>query len=244
MADTNKMAEPLLGILRRFLPLAILVIGLGVVLAFDLHRFLSFSALQEHREELQRLVTDYGIIAGLAFLAVYATVVAFSVPGGAILTITGGFLFGTWLGSLYVLFGATIGATAVFLAARTALGDMLRQKAGSAIKRMEAGFQENALNYMLVLRLVPLFPFWLVNLVPAFLGVPLRIYVIGTFFGIIPGTVVYASVGNGLGAIFAAGQTPDLGIIFKPEILGPILGLAVLAVIPVLYKRLKQRLGK
>ena len=228
---------------RRFLPLAVLAVGLGLALAFDLQRFLSLSALQEHSAELHGLVADYGLVAGLAFVAIYAVVVAFSIPGGAVLTIAGGFLFGIWLGSLYVLFGATIGATAVFLAARTALGDVLRRKAGSAVKRMEQGFRENAMSYMLVLRLVPLFPFWLVNLVPAFLGVPLRVYVIGTFFGIIPGTVVYASVGNGLGAVFAAGQTPDLGIIFKPEILGPIVGLAVLACIPIVYKRIKARRG-
>ncbi len=106
---------------------------------------------------------------------------------------------------------------------------------------MEAGFNENALSYMFVLRLVPLFPFWLVNLVPAFLGVRLQTYAIGTFFGIMPGSLVYASVGNGLGAVFEQGGTPDLGIIFTPEILGPILGLAALSLIPVIYKRIKSR---
>jgi uncharacterized membrane protein YdjX (TVP38/TMEM64 family) len=106
---------------------------------------------------------------------------------------------------------------------------------------MEAGFRENAMSYLLVLRLVPLFPFWLVNLVPAFLGVPLRTYVIGTFFGIMPGTFVYASVGSGLGAILEAGESPDLGIIFKAEILIPLLGLALLALIPVIYKRIKTK---
>jgi uncharacterized membrane protein YdjX (TVP38/TMEM64 family) len=116
----------------------------------------------------------------------------------------------------------------------------LRAKAGPAMRRMEDGFRENALSYLLVLRLVPLFPFWLVNLVPAFLGVPLRTFVIGTFVGIIPGSVVYCLVGSGLGSVFDAGETPDLGIIFEPEILAPIIGLAVLSVIPVVYKHLKR----
>ena len=121
---------------------------------------------------------------------------------------------------------------------------LVAAKAGPALQRMEAGFRENALNYLLVLRLIPLFPFWLVNLVPAFLGVSLRHYVIGTFIGIIPGTFVYASLGNGLGAILDAGGAPDLKIIFSPEILIPIVGMAVLALLPVVYKRWKARQAK
>jgi uncharacterized membrane protein YdjX (TVP38/TMEM64 family) len=135
--------------------------------------------------------------------------------------------------------GATIGATAVFLAARYAFADLLRGKAAPWLKKMEAGFRENAMSYMLVLRLVPIFPFWLVNLVPAFLGVPLRIYVIGTAIGIIPGVIVYTLVGDGLGALFEAGEDLDLRIIFQPRILAPILGLAVLAVMPIICKRWK-----
>jgi uncharacterized membrane protein YdjX (TVP38/TMEM64 family) len=157
--------------------------------------------------------------------------------GGA--AVHGGLLFGTIAATIYVVIGATVGATGLFLAARTALGEPLRARAGPAVKRMEKGFQENALSYLLVLRLVPLFPFFVVNLVPAFLGVPLRTYVIGTVLGIIPGSFVYASVGNGLGAIFDAGQTPDLKIIFQPDILIPIIGLAILSLIPIAYKKFK-----
>ena len=157
------------------------------------------------------------------------------------LTITGGFLFGVWLGGLLTLFGATAGAVAVFLAARTAFGGVLRRKAGPAIQRMEAGFRDNALSYLLILRLIPIFPFWLVNIVPAFLGIPLSVYLIGTFFGIIPGVLVYASVGNGLGELLEAGRKPELDIIFQPAILLPLLGLALLALLPVLYKRYRDR---
>ena len=174
-------------------------------------------------------------------MLVYAAVVALSVPGGAILTIAGGFLFGIVPGALYVLVGATAGATIVFLIARTALGDALRARAGPRIRRMEEGFRRDALSYLLVLRLIPLFPFWLVNIVPAFLGVPLSTYVLGTFVGIIPGSLVFASVGNGLGAVFDAGGTPDLGVIFEPAVLLPIVGLAVLALLPVAYRKLRPR---
>jgi len=223
----------------RMIPLAILIAALIAFFAFELDEYVKFSALKEHREFLVDFVARYGIWAGLLFISLYAASTAVSLPGGAILTIAGGFLFGTVVGTVYVVIGATIGATGLFLAARTALGEPLRARAGPSVKRMEKGFQDNALSYLLVLRLVPLFPFWLVNLVPAFLGVPLRTYVIGTAIGIIPGSFVYASVGNGLGAVFDAGKTPDLLIIFQPDILIPIIGLAVLSLIPIIYKKFK-----
>lgn len=224
------------GLMRRVVPLIILGAGLAAFFALGFGHYLSFEALSTHRGDLLAFVADFGMGAVLVFMMCYAAAIAFSVPGGAVMTMTAGFLFGTVLGTVYVVIAATIGSTALFLAARTALGDSLRRRAGPAMKRMETGFQENALNYLLFLRLIPAFPFWLVNLVPAFLGVPLRTYVIGTFFGIIPGTFVFASVGAGLGAVFASGATPDFGILFTPAVLIPIAGLAVLALLPVLGK--------
>ncbi|MEP4380101.1 MAG: VTT domain-containing protein [Alphaproteobacteria bacterium] len=231
-------------LVRRILPIAVLIAGFVAFFALDLDRFVSLQALKENRETLRMLVSENGIVAIVAFAAIYAAVIAFSLPGGAIMTLTGGFLFGAFGGGLIVVVAATLGATALFLIARTALGDVLRAKAGPFVSKMEGGFRENALSYLLVLRLIPLFPFWLVNLVPAFLGVSTTTYVIGTFVGIIPGTFVYASVGNGLGALIDAGQDPDLGIIFRPEILGPLIGLAVLALLPVIYKRVQARKNK
>jgi uncharacterized membrane protein YdjX (TVP38/TMEM64 family) len=226
---------------KRFAPLALLVLAIVLVFAFDLDRFVSFQSLSENREMLLGFVERNAFLAPLLFVLVYAGVVALSIPGGAVLTIAGGFLFGTWFGTILVLIGATLGATLVFLIARTALGDALRDKAGPRIKKMEQGFREDAFNYLLVLRLIPIFPFWLVNIVPAFLGVPLTTYIAATFLGIIPGSFVYASVGNGLGAVFDAGGTPDLGIIFRAEIILPIVGLALLAALPVAYRRFKGR---
>ena len=243
MTDPSSESAKKGGSIGRFVPILILVAGLAAFFLLGWHKYVSFDVLKENRANLLELVAQYGILAGLGFMAVYALVAAFSIPGGAILTITAGFLFGPFIGTCYVVVGATLGACALFLAARYAFADLLRAKAGAAIQKMEAGFKENALNYLLVLRLVPLFPFFVVNLVPAFLGVPLRVYVIGTFIGIIPGTFVYSLVGNGLGAIFDRGEVPDLGTIFQPQFLAPILGLAVLAVIPVIYKKLKARKG-
>ena len=221
----------------RLVPLGLIVAAFAAFFALDLDRFVSFAALGEHRDSLSAFVAANEVLAAALFVLVYAVAIAVSLPGGAVLTIAGGFLFGTVLGTLLVIVAATLGATALFLAARTAIGDPLRARAGPALKRMEEGFRENALSYLLFLRLIPVFPFWLVNLVPAFLGVPLGTYVLGTFVGIIPGSFVYASVGNGVGALFDAGETPDLGIIFSSEILIPIVGLAVLALLPIAYKR-------
>ena len=225
----------------RVLPAIVIVGGLLLALSQGWHHYLSFDALRDNREWLLSQVENQKLLTALAFIGLYTVVAAFSIPGGSALTIGGGFLFGTVFGSFYVLVGATLGATALFLAARTALGDILRAKAGPALQKMEAGFKENELNYLLVLRLIPIFPFWLVNLVPAFLGVSLRNYMIGTFFGIIPGTVVFASIGNGLGAIFDAGETPDLSVITKPQIILPIVGLIALSLVPVIYKKMKAR---
>ena len=228
--------------LKRVLPLAVLASGLAIFFVFDLGQFVTFDALREHRDTLQMFVAEHGVLAALGFGLFYAVVVAFSLPGGLVMTLTAGFLFGTVGGGLIVVVGATVGATVLFLAARFALGDLLHTKAGPFLSKMEAGFRENALSYLLVLRLIPLFPFWLVNLVPAFLGVSTFTYVIGTFFGIIPGTFVFASVGNGLGAVLDAGEDPDAAaIIFQPAVLGPLVALAVLSLLPVVYKKYQAR---
>ena len=181
------------------------------------------------------------MLAALVFFVVYTLAIALSVPGGAVLTIAGGFMFGSLLASALVVVAATLGATLVFLIAKTALGDPLRARAGPFLKRMEAGFQEDALNYLLVLRLIPLFPFWIVNLVPAFLGVPLGTYVLGTFVGIIPGSFVFASVGAGIGSVLDSGKEFSPASVLTPQILIALIGLAVLALLPVVYKKLKAR---
>jgi len=225
----------------RVVPLVLLAVGLAAFFVFDLNQYVSLDALKTHRETLQSWVVNYGVLTAAIFMLVYALAVAFSVPGAVFITIAGGFMFGPYLGTVYVVVGATIGAVGVFLAAKNALGDVLRARAGPAIKRMEAGFRENEMSYLLILRLVPLFPFWLVNLVPAFLGVSLRTYTIGTLLGIIPGAFVYALVGDGAGAVLDAGGDLNLGIIFEPRFLAPIIGLAVLACIPIVYKKIRGR---
>lgn len=241
--DQSEMTPPRKqkSLVMRLLPLAVIGAGIAAFFIFDLDRFLSFQALKDNRDFLQSWTAENTALAAIIFMSVYCIMVALSLPGAVWATLAGGFIFGTWVGGLYVVIGATLGATAIFLIARYALADFFKDKTGKAISKMEDGFNENALSYMFVLRLVPLFPFWLVNLVPAFLGVKIRTYIIGTFFGIMPGSLVYASVGNGLDAVFAQGGTLDLrSIILQPQVLGPILGLAALSMIPVIYKRIKR----
>jgi uncharacterized membrane protein YdjX (TVP38/TMEM64 family) len=230
-----------LTLVKRLAPLALLLGGLTVFFGLDLDQYLRFDVLRDNRDLLLSLVEQYGLLASFAYMAIYALVVAFSLPGGAVLSITGGFLFGAVWGTGHIVISATLGATLLFLIAKTSVGDPLRAKAGPWLQKMQAGFQENALSYLLVLRLVPPFPFFVVNLVPAFLGVPLSTYVLGTLVGIIPGAFVYASVGAGLGSLFDAGGELSARSILTPQILMALVGLAVLALIPVAYKKRKRR---
>lgn len=228
-------------LLKQWLPVAFLLTGLILFFAFDLGRYFSFELLREHRFALLALVEEHAFLAAIIYIAIYLVAVAFSLPGGAVMTVSGGFLFGAVFGTLYTVIGATIGATLLFLIAKNSLSETLRAKAGPRLSRMQDGFNENALSYLLVLRLVPIFPFWLVNLAPAFLGVPLRTYLVATFIGIIPGTLVFSLIGSGLGSVFDADKHFSLKGALTPEVIGALIGLALLSLIPVIYKRFSKR---
>jgi len=227
--------------LKKSLPLIMIAVLTALFFASGLHEYLSFEQLREHRLELNAWVASQPVLAALVFILTYIVVVAFSLPGGTIMTLAGGFLFGAVWGGLYTVVGATLGATAIFLIAKTSLGDALLAKAGKSIQSMKAGFQDNALSYMFVLRLVPLFPFFIVNLAPAFLGVPLRTYMIATFFGIMPATFVFSLAGSGLGKVFEQGENFSIAGILTPEMMGALVGLALLSLVPVFYKKLKGK---
>lgn len=226
--------------IKRLWPIAVLAAGFGLFFAFGLNDYLSFAGLREHRAWLLAQVANNAAVSAAVYILVYILVVAFSLPGGAFLTILGGFLFGLLLGSAYVIVGATIGATALFLIAKTALGDPLKARMGPWMGRMEAGFRENAFSYLLVMRLIPIFPFFVVNLVPAFLGVSLRTYFLATVFGIIPGTVVYIQVGAGLGSIFESGREFTPSDALTPDVILALAGLSILSLLPILYKKIKR----
>ncbi|TDT75398.1 putative membrane protein YdjX (TVP38/TMEM64 family) [Litoreibacter halocynthiae] len=231
--------------LRKKLPILIIV-AVAALGAITLRDYLSFDALRDNREALIAFRDANYLLAVLGFIAIYVVIVAFSLPGAAIATLTGGFLFATFPGFLYNIIGATIGATMIFSAARMGFGDKLAAKMESSdgmVKRIKDGIDENQWSVLFLIRLVPAVPFFVANLVPALVDVPLRRFVISTFFGIIPGSIVYTSVGAGLGEVFERGETPNLGIIFEPHILLPILGLCALALLPVALKALRGKEG-
>lgn len=228
------------GGLLRWLPIAVLAAGavLALIFAGD---YLGFAALSENREALTAFRDANFALTMAAYVAIYIIAVAFSVPGAVWLTIGAGFLFGTALATGLTVVSATAGAILIFLAARSSLGAYLHEKAGAWLARIEAGFRDGEVSYLLIMRLVPAIPFFVANLAPAFLDVRLRTFAWTTFVGIIPGTAVYASIGAGLGGLLDGGGEPDLGVIFTPSILGPLLGLAVLSALPLVLSRFGGR---
>ncbi len=227
----------------RHLPL-IAVLSAAVLGAIFLRDYLTFETLAENRERLLAFRDAHYVSTVLAFMAAYIVIVAFSLPGATIATLTGGVLFATFPGALFNIAAATLGAVAIFLAARSGLGARLAERMDAsegAVKRIKQGIDKNQWEMLFIMRLVPAVPFFVANLIPAFVGVPLWRYAVTTFLGIMPGAVVYTSVGAGLGEVFARGETPNLGIIFEPHILLPILGLAALATLPIIVKALRGK---
>ena len=227
--------------LKRFGPLIILVVIAIAFFAAGGQHYVTLDALRDNRQFLVDFVARNPIGSALALVGIYAALVAISFPGASLLTIAAGLFFGTVVGGSLVVIGATLGATIVFLIARNASGDALRKRIGNWGEKLADGFEKNAFSYLMLLRLLPVAPFWLVNIVPALFGVKLRDYVLATAIGIIPGTFVYASIGAGAGAVLAAGQELNLkGALLKPEVIGPILGLAALSLIPIIYKKFRK----
>lgn len=227
--------------LKRFGPIVFIALILAFVISMGWHKYLSFEVLSAQSGALKALVADNPLLVGAIFMGVYVLATSISLPGAIWLTIGGGFLFGPFLGTALSAMSATIGATILFLAAQSALGGGLRARAGGFIDKLETGFKENAFSYLLTLRLLPVAPFWGVNLAAAALGVRLQTFVVATAIGILPGGFVYAWLGSGVEHIIASGQTPDLKIIFSPQVLGPLLGLAALAIAPTIWKLLSQK---
>ena len=242
--------------LKRLWPLLVLMAATGFVLAMGWQRYLTLQALAENRESLRSYIDGNMLLSLLGFIVLYGGVVALSLPGGVVFTLAGGFLFGWFIGGVASIIGATIGATIVFLIARSTFGDVLAARAGPFLSRFREGFQQDAFSYLLFLRLVPIFPFWLVNLAPGLLGVGFGTYVATTFLGIVPGTFAYSLAGNGLDSVIEAqaaahqsclakmgpgGQEScsyalDPGALLTPELIAGLVALGLVALVPVAVK--------
>jgi uncharacterized membrane protein YdjX (TVP38/TMEM64 family) len=243
--------------MRRFVPIVLIVLAMVAVFATGVHRHISLETLVKHRMAIDAFIGAHGVAAIAAYMAIYIVVVALSIPGSLLLTITGGVLFGIVIGGIATVISATIGATIVFLVAKSACGENLMRRAGPLACKLVDGFKADAFNYLLFLRLVPAFPFFLVNLVPALVGVRLPTFVAATFIGIIPAVFAFTFLGSGLDSVIAAqegiyraclaaGRTDcqiqfNIGMIATPRLLASLATLGVIALIPVIVKRLRAR---
>jgi uncharacterized membrane protein YdjX (TVP38/TMEM64 family) len=224
----------------RFLPLALVAAG-GVTAFLLAGDKLDFQTIAEHRDSLIGWRDETAVLAALTFVAVYVGVVLFSVPGALWVSITGGFLFGTALGTVLNVVSATTGATLLFLIARSSLGALLRDRAAGWVDRAAQSIERNQISFLLMMRLAPGMPFFVVNLIPAFFRVSLPTYVWTTFVGIIPAAIVYTSFGAGIGEVIDRGEVPDMTVFRDPEIVLPLLGLMLLSLVPLVVRRLRAR---
>jgi uncharacterized membrane protein YdjX (TVP38/TMEM64 family) len=222
--------------IKDFLPLIILGLGLILFLAFDLGRFVSIKALEENYNAITAMVAENLILAVVIFFFLYVIAVAFSLPIATPLTLTGGAVLG-YLAAPIIIVAATLGALILFLAARGALADTLSKRAGPFMTKLSKGFHEQSFFWLLALRLIPLAPFWAVNIAPALLGMRTSQYILATLIGIAPGTTVYVAVGRGFDAVLSAGKAPDLSTLGDIRIIAPLVGLGVLALIPILVQK-------
>ncbi|MGE0223183.1 MAG: TVP38/TMEM64 family protein [Acetobacteraceae bacterium] len=226
--------------LRRFLPLLILAAAIGAIWVSGIADELSWATLAREQARLQDWVDEYGLLAATAYVAIYVAVVALSLPQASVMTIAGGLLFGTLLGGALAVIGATIGAIILFLIARSAFGETLASRGGRFLQTVRDGLQRDGFSYLLAIRLIPAFPFWLVNLAAALGGMRLTPYAAATLIGVAPATFILASVGAGIGTVLAVGQTPDLSVIFSLPVLGPLVALALLSLLPVAWRKWKN----
>jgi uncharacterized membrane protein YdjX (TVP38/TMEM64 family) len=218
----------------------LLVGALAAVWASGLTHDLSLPALRARREALEAAVHAHPLASLSAYVGLYIVVVALSLPVALVMTLTGGLLFGAWIGGLAAAIGCTLGAAVVFLVCRTAVGDSLRNRAGSTVARITQGVRRDAFSYVVTLRLIPVMPFWLANLALGFVDIPLGVFVGASFIGILPVSVIYAGLGANLNLLFARHERPNLHLIFSPQVLAPLIGLAFLALTPILARRLRR----
>jgi uncharacterized membrane protein YdjX (TVP38/TMEM64 family) len=227
-------------LLRRFWLVALLLVAVAVAWVAGLSQHIGWAALAGNQAALLAWVAAHPVTAPLLYLLIYAVAVLLSLPESAVLTMAAGLLFGTLSGGILAVLGSSAGAIALFLAVRYHLADALAARRGRFLEAVRLGLRRDGFSYLLAVRLVPAFPFWLVNLAAALSGMRLAPYAAATVLGIIPATFVYASIGTGLGDVLLAGGQPDLAIIFSPRILGPLIGLAALSLLPVIWRRWKR----
>ncbi|MEQ8557330.1 MAG: TVP38/TMEM64 family protein [Henriciella sp.] len=238
MSDTDEKTQGR-SIWIRLWPVYVIAAGLLAAWAFGVFDYLSLDTLQAHNSTLQAFVAEHLVIAFIVYMLVYAAATAFMLPG-SVFTIAGGLLFGLAGGSVATVIGATAGASILFFAARTSLGKAMNERAGKLVRRLEGGFKEDAIFYMFSLRLLPVVPFNVANVVPALLGAKYREYAFTTALGIVPGVLAYTWIGASLGATFDAGETENLFDVVK-NFIPALAALGIVALLPVAYRKIAGR---
>jgi uncharacterized membrane protein YdjX (TVP38/TMEM64 family) len=257
MSELPAPKMPARWVLRRWMPLIVLVVLSITAIAIGWKQKISFETLVRHNEAIHAFILVNRLASIAIYLAIYVVAIALSLPGGLVLTMSGGFLFGGLVGGAAAVVGATTGAVILFMIAKSAFGEHLTRYAGTVAERLAEEFRADAFHYLLFLRLVPVFPFVLINLVAAVVGLRLRTFVAATAIGIIPGGLTFAFLGAGLdsviraqGAVYnaclASGRTDcrldfDIKAAVTPELLGALAALGVLALIPIVVKRIRAR---
>lgn len=226
---------------RQRLPVLVILM-VAIIGAVVLREHLTFETLRDNRAALIAFRDAHYLLTASLFVLGYIAIVTFSLPGATAATLTGGFLFGLFPGAFFNLAAATIGAVLIFMAVRAGFGRAMAARIDASdgrIKRITEAIRENEVPVLLALRFMPILPFFVMNVIPALIGVRLSVFAITTFFGIMPGGFIYTWVGAGLGEVFARDETPDMGIIFEPQILGPLVALAVLSLLPVIIRTVR-----
>ena len=226
--------------LLKIILLIILLLGLTLGFYFNLHQYLSYTALKNHHQLLHQLKTTHPLIMIGCYVLIYILSIVFSFPGAVFLTLAGGYLFGVFLGTALTVIAATIGASLLFLAVKFIFQDWGKSIKPSKLTALRQGFKQDAFSYLLFLRLIPIFPFWLVNIVPALLHINFYIYVSATFIGIIPGSLIYILIGSRLSHFFSTNTAPNLSIFFDWPLLLALLGLGLLSISPIIYRKIKR----
>jgi uncharacterized membrane protein YdjX (TVP38/TMEM64 family) len=257
MTQTQNITPAPKPLWQRLIPVAAIIALMATAWGFGLQKYLTLQAIAENRMSLGDYTNSHWLLALLIFMAVYVLAVALSFPGASVLTILGGLLFGAWIGGAATVIAATIGAVLIFEIAKSALGEGLAKRAGPFLSRIKDGFAADAFNYLLFLRLVPAFPFWLVNIAPALANVRLRTFTIATALGIIPGTFAFSFIGAGLDSLItaqnavhsaciaakgAAACPYELSVssLVTKELLLAFVALGVVSLIPVAIKKWKK----
>jgi uncharacterized membrane protein YdjX (TVP38/TMEM64 family) len=244
-SDQQVFPKKTVSLWKRLAPVGVIAGGLALGYAFGLQDYFSLQFLSESRDSLTSVVEARPVVSLAGFTVLYALAVAFSFPAASILTIFGGFLFGWLIAGVAVAFGATAGATAIFLVARSSVGVFLRDRLPNRVRNLAEGFEKDAFSYLLILRIAPVFPFFVSNIAPALFNVPIRTYVVATFLGILPGVFAYTWLGQGVGSVLdaaeAAGTEPSVADLVTTEITLAFVALAIVAALPVIIGKFRNK---